>query len=1680
MIGLVLMGIAVVGAALVTAALLAPLFRWQTAAVALVIDQYQIGVVEPVPFATEDRAGLAQGLAGLLNTGLGKDVVDLTGMESAAGLRELLLPRMLQLPLRSKDVMIAYIRGQTIVAPTVGTAGLDPSDPFTGRACFLASDLEISGQRPQELVPVREIVEAIGAAAPYVTLHAVDLGDISWDPRLGALVGCVPLALDTDFAAPQRDARYHNWVIGSHDAFQQSGVSLPGGRSYFGRALELALSGGADQAPAGDGDGLVELHEVVEFVKSWTSEWVRRASGGRVVQTPVVWKLGVGRVAAADVPKDVPLIRLSERKQASPPATAATAASGKESSGTGKEVAAAGSPGPATADQPAEPAPPPTSPPAPPPAPGAQPSPARPDAPAAAEKSGGQAAAQGGDQTGGGTDAKAAESPPPAGGTTPASGTEAASPPAQTSKPSGGDPGAAAAGAAPAPALTTAAQEAGGGAAAPQPPAGGAAGQAAPPIRPQDAWEALDFFGDRRRPIPGLTASPDGLLSPVPIDYVPHLWSRAYALVASADVRRHSVGPLRERSEVAFARYGRELGDLWVDYASAGATAGPRGGRAADSLVQGVAAIASGREFGSRWSAAPPAYTRALAARDDAVIAVASTIDVTSRLSGGAGTLPIEPTRIGTLVNKVALLTAAIRRFHTASDDSPVDAQDVRLLETATRTTAAETAILLELLESLSGTNATTTSGVLQRNCFPSMLAVVRSPAISPRLRDEIRAAMLPPPAGEASPPLADGSPPPIFETTSTLDPQALDNIAARVLDVVTLVEANVAGGGDDDLRNEFGGLTADIAAVRLAATQLGEAAADQRQALDRIVLLGGHITQVYARIAQLARAVREGEESGRVSIAGAPAGLLRVIDSRDVAMLDRAISASMPPFQQRVRRQIGLSVAGGDLAVDVPLDGLLTVLGGKGMPEDARLRFDFDPADVELIVPGGREVDAGIPIRVAGLQLVEKAVPLRIRARRDRSGAGDLAEAVVRVRIESVGLSAEEEFRFTLPARRGLAVAARRAPAELGRAAAAWRFAESLGRSPLPPAGGRAMQADRARLELVAVPGMTSSWEFALDNPAEIPRTFSVRLYELPAPTPLNSQSGRTRSDVWTEFCDRLEAGDTLPKPLESADKVTVAARSGPTPLVFAPAEPAPAPAAPAAAEKPAAPDKPAEKRVSELAMVVTETTPGEPTRTFAVRLSPSVEHPRNRVQASAVWDPDERLIAVQVAPAATADAASLPAAGLQVEMEPLPPGLGAERQPVVLRRSATVLTSRRPNDTLTAVWQGSDLDARAELAVSVNGYPRAFVFRVDCSPAAAGVAQGPQEDFRGIAFAGPRPVVDPLVRAPAASVPINLLVDAPPDIAAARAVSAAGQPVASLGPVVSLAFRGLRGGMIADAAQQVWSASGDREVVFTLDKPVPPAALAIATRVSDWSVAPTGEGYVDLDLEAEAALAVPGTRSLLKATRVFVMDARPPTVEVPPLVNATIGRPLTVPVVAFDDPRETLADQPGRHIPGVSGVAKVEWALDLKGDGNPEAWTPAVGLGGGRYEVRVETAKLPAGVRTPLLVRASDRVGLANPPSRTWIDTAVKPAKGSITGRVTLKGHGEADVTVRIDGPNAPPPARSGRDGTFSFTDLDPGSYTLKATGPVRNRTYSSEATPATVAAPPAPTATVTLELK
>ena len=326
--------------------------------------------------------------------------------------------------------------------------------------------------------------------------------------------------------------------------------------------------------------------------------------------------------------------------------------------------------------------------------------------------------------------------------------------------------------------------------------------------------------------------------------------------------------------------------------------------------------------------------------------------------------------------------------------------------------------------------------------------------------------------------------------------------------------------------------------------------------------------------------------------------------------------------------------------------------------------------------------------------------------------------------------------------------------------------------------------------------------------------------------------------------------------------------------------------------------------------------------------------------------------------------------------------------------------------------------------------------------------------------------------------SAMLMLAVDAPPDAqrsAANRADAADGDAL------VSLFVREVRSGnFLRQEGRRVWGADSDRQVVFTREKSDGTAALAVRATVTDWALTPPGQGYENIDVEAEARLVLPGEQQPLVVRRRFVFDARPPTIETPPVVNVTVGRPLVIPLRVTDDPRESLAQAPGTHIPGVSGVDKVEWAIDAKGDGKPEAWLPAVGLGGGMYELRVPTTTVPPGRQTPLLVRATDRVGHSDPPMRVWLDTAPLPAKNSIEGTVALKGRGEEGLTVTADGPGAPKPTRSDKEGKFKFSDLEPGEYKLQARGPVRNQSYKSEVSPVTVAAPPAPASSVTLELK
>ena len=64
---------------------------------------------------------------------------------------------------------------------------------------------------------------------------------------------------------------------------------------------------------------VVELDEIARYVEAWTGEWVRRTSGGRSRQRPVVWKLGQGRVPTDRIPQGIAILRLAPKPAAAKP-----------------------------------------------------------------------------------------------------------------------------------------------------------------------------------------------------------------------------------------------------------------------------------------------------------------------------------------------------------------------------------------------------------------------------------------------------------------------------------------------------------------------------------------------------------------------------------------------------------------------------------------------------------------------------------------------------------------------------------------------------------------------------------------------------------------------------------------------------------------------------------------------------------------------------------------------------------------------------------------------------------------------------------------------------------------------------------------------------------------------------------------------------------------------------------------------------------------------------------------------------------------------------------------------------------------------------------------------------------------------------------------------------------------
>jgi hypothetical protein len=1663
-----------------TALIVAPLFSWQTAGIALVVDDYSLDMLPTVPFAPQDTTALATSLSGRLAPAMSGELMQIKGFDTVEAMRDRLHGLCVELPIRGKDSMIAYVRGQCLVPPPL----LDPDgnerpDPLGGHACLVASDATLRGEGLRELVPCRDIVESIGSAPSLTTLVAMDLGDLRWDPRIGVLCSQVPRQLDQDFKAPPIRANGQNWLMTSHDNLQYSGASGTAKRTFFAAALEQGLAGAADQSPWGDGDRVVELHELAPFVVAWTSEWSRRGSGGRAPQRPAIWKLGVGRVALADIPRNIRLVRVAPTPGAG-----------------GLAILRRLFPGMA----PAKPTPPPAVAPvaaAAPPVPAAGPTPAvaagvvaRVESAAAQEAATAAAAVAAASAP---PQLPSAVLPAPAAPLPPTPAPATVPPSAATPQPTD----TASQQAKPATASQAQTLPAGPAAATVSPPPA----QTVPPAaRSTDPWDLLASMTNRIGPPPGSVPQPSV------IDFAPHLWRQAASFVAAATTDAAFEGPAAERARAALQRFQSAMKGI-NDPSSAEAST--RAGSPPAEALSGARRAATLAGIPQAWSSAPKPFQAATAARNDAVEIGWAMLDVIGKLSGGAGPQLIEAGLIDRFIDRISRLSNVIAQTPPiAATDQAISRLDP--FTTATQNMISQTSLMRSLQDQLLA-NLTAEAGssaqiplhdrmILLRSRLPDAAQRAKLLPITTAVVDEATAATAA--ANDAGAVLkADGRPLLPSGPPRTIDRAAWKHSAALAAAIVDLIDAS--GINASSVQNRTPAFLQptldDIAAARRAIAALENAAGDDA-AGEAAAKLSSRMARLFERAAAAAARVSDTAKSATNAIdSDRIGGLLRILDPRDAAAVGDRVIVGLTRWNTETR--YGLRVQQPDAAatrLGIATDIQISVADANSVPAAATLTLGFDPAQVAVRLPDGTKLREGISIPTHDLPwrggvLSLQVVPLR------RATSGDKASATLLNAVLAVDDYAEKaQHSLPLPSERRILVAARGGAGSVSGIAAEDGWIRASRAAPMV----RGIGVDEAMLSLLSLSGQSArvtGWQLGLGAPAGDVRKVDVELHSIPA-----TQTPHDRERAWADTAAALLDGRFTGKPLARAAGVSLGAGGEIVPLVLKPDDgsqtgsqagapgdqkKAGGPTAPqsTAAGSDASLELPAPQSAAgegigrevgpDLALVIRDTPAVAGERPMITRISLSAQHPRDLISAVARYDQRGRTITVSLEPVG-GNATILPPDGTQVTLrEPdgdsTPGGAPSSGvRLVVPRKPGAVLTATAPSNDVIASWNGPD-QGTARFSLDVDGYPRAFNFAVDCSSAADRQPQGPQHDWRQIRILAPTAGTT-LLKAPVASVPMKLAVDAPAD------TFLGGE---SVGGSVAIVLRQIGAGL-GDRGEErtVWNGGHDREVTFTLEPPPAGMSLGIKTLVDDWSVAASGEGFANVDVSAEARLVIAGFQSALVDSRILVFDGQAPVVVVPTAVQATVGKPVVVPIQASDDSSDGYLIPPERRRPGVSGLKAVEWAIDVEGKGTPKEWQPAVWLGGTNYEVRIDSAKLPFGVRLPVLVRATDAVGLSDPPSRIWLEVAAEAASklNSITGKVMLAGRGEPNLPVALTGPGGDRTARSTQGGVFRFDDLEPGQYKVSVQAAVRNQVRKAEPTPVTVEPAPAPAASVTLELK
>jgi hypothetical protein len=289
-------------------------------------------------------------------------------------------------------------------------------------------------------------------------------------------------------------------------------------------------------------------------------------------------------------------------------------------------------------------------------------------------------------------------------------------------------------------------------------------------------------------------------------------------------------------------------------------------------------------------------------------------------------------------------------------------------------------------------------------------------------------------------------------------------------------------------------------------------------------------------------------------------------------------------------------------------------------------------------------------------------------------------------------------------------------------------------------------------------------------------------------------------------------------------------------------------------------------------------------------------------------------------------------------------------------------------------------------------------------------------------------------------------------------------------------------RQGSSAAANRPLAEFHADRVQRVNLLPQTAPGGLQFEAEASDLSLDINPEDYanqpsrVDFEIFALTSERSPERRHV--ESRSLFIDTQPPEVRLQDQNRQTLeveqDKPLPVLLTAIDRSN--------------GGIARVELSFQRENGAlvNPvQAF--AIREGSDTFQATVPTKDRPPGAHHELWYQATDRVGNTSPPIS--VSVFIKPpspmasgsaaAKNSIRGIVRRAGRGIPGVKVELSG-QMTKSTTSAADGSFAFTDLSPGAYTLSARGFIAGTGFKSPDTPATVAAPPAAGPFVTLELQ